>query len=100
MKKKNTGINLTEDDVFAIESEIGFMTNHISKCRKNHSKMSLEFIKWHTKNLYEWIVQIEMLHRGKIPRAGIDTPNWQEPGKCGTNDFCLCPVPHCGIIKA
>jgi hypothetical protein len=52
------------------------MTHHISECRKNHKKISLEFIKWHTKNLYEWIIQIEMLHKGKIPRVGIDTPNW------------------------
>ena len=76
MKKKSKPVKLTAEDTVAIEGEIDFMTHHISECRKNHKKISLEFIKWHTKNLYEWIVQIEMLHRGKIPRVGVDLPNW------------------------
>ena len=76
MKKKSKPLKLTAADTVAIESEIDFLTHHISECRTKHKKISLEFIKWHAKNLYEWIVQIEMLHRGKIPRVGIDTPNW------------------------
>lgn len=76
VKKKPKPLKLTAADVDAIEGEIDFLTYHIGDCRKKHKKIDLEFIKWHTKNLYEWIIQIEMLHKGKIPRVGIDTPNW------------------------
>ena len=60
-------------EIMMIESEIKLLKSYISKCRKQHRRISMETVKWYAGHIYDIAEQKRRFDENlPIGRAGID----------------------------